>query len=48
MAFTGADRHTIRIEVVGAGRHPMVAIDEFVVEGEPSTIRVPASAESPL
>ncbi|HLA17039.1 MAG TPA: transglycosylase family protein [Candidatus Limnocylindrales bacterium] len=48
MAFTGVDTHTIRIEVVGAGRTPMVAIDEFVVEGEPSTIRVPAPAESQL
>ena len=48
MAFAVVGSHTIRIEVVGGGRHPMVAVDEFVVEGEPSLIRVPASAESPL
>lgn len=48
MAFDRVGSHTIRVEVVGAGRHPMVAIDEFVVEGEPIPIRVPASAEPPV
>ncbi|MEW5991963.1 MAG: transglycosylase family protein [Chloroflexota bacterium] len=48
LAFDEVGQHTIRLEVVGRGGHPMVAIDEFVVEGEPSFIRVPASAESPL
>jgi len=47
MAFAVVGEHTIRIEVVGAGRHPMVAIDEFVVEGEPLDIEVPHAAVSP-
>jgi len=46
-AFDEVGRHTIRVEVVGAGSHPMVAIDEFVVEGEPDRSAVPHSAASP-
>ncbi len=31
MTWATSGKHTVRIEVVGTGGHPMVAIDEFVV-----------------
>ncbi len=31
MTWPDAGKHTLRIEVVGTGGHPMVAIDEFIV-----------------
>ncbi|TAK02891.1 MAG: hypothetical protein EPO36_00700 [Chloroflexota bacterium] len=44
MTFDVVATHTIRLEVVGSGSHPMVALDEFVVEGEPLAIEVPRVA----
>jgi hypothetical protein len=46
--FDAVGTHTIKVEVVGTPDHAMVAIDEFIVVGEPAPSPFPASASWPL